>query len=103
MTHLFEHYRFTGDKKFLRDTALPIMEGIVEFFNCFLIERDGYLVTAPSLSPETSYITPDGIQEAISIGPTSDNQVCRSLRISQSSGIPKLYGLMKIPDSHRAL
>lgn len=75
MTHLFEHYRFTGNKSFLQETALPIMKGLVEFFNAFLIEKDGYLVTAPSLSPENSYVTPSNVTEAISIGPTSDNQV----------------------------
>lgn len=76
MTHLFEHYRFTGDQTFLKDQALPILTGIVEFYNDFLIEKDGYLLTAPSVSTENSYITPGGVQESIAIGPTADSYVC---------------------------
>lgn len=75
MTHLWEHYRFTGDVDFVLDTALPISEGIIEFFKAFLIEKDGFLVNAPTISPENNYVTPDGVEQAITAGPASDNQV----------------------------
>jgi len=52
-THLWEHYLFTGDRKFLRK-AYPIMKGSVDFFLDFLVEHPerGWLVTNPSTSPE---------------------------------------------------
>ncbi len=31
-THLWEHYLFTGDRQFLRDTAYPLMKGAALFF-----------------------------------------------------------------------
>lgn len=79
MTHLYEHWRFTGDMDFLANTALPILTGLVEFYNDFLIERDGYLVTAPSASTENNYVTPGGVNNAIAIGPTADNYVWKNL------------------------
>ncbi|KAJ5833381.1 hypothetical protein N7474_001692 [Penicillium riverlandense] len=79
MVQAFEHYRFTGDKGFLRYQVLPILTGLVEFFNDFLIEKDGYLVTAPSISPENSYLTPENVTGGMTFGPTSDNQILREI------------------------
>ena len=52
-THLWEHYEYTKDKKFLRN-ALPLMEGSVQFFLDFLVKDPSgkWLVTNPSTSPE---------------------------------------------------
>ncbi len=52
-THLWEHYLYTVDKKFLRN-FYPVMKGSVEFFLDFLVEHParGWLVTNPSTSPE---------------------------------------------------
>ncbi len=52
-THLWEHYLYTGDKKFLRE-FYPILKECVEFFLDFLVEHPeyGWLVTNPSTSPE---------------------------------------------------
>jgi len=52
-THLWEHYLFTRDKKFLAE-YYPIMKGSVEFFLDFLVPHPkyGWLVTNPSTSPE---------------------------------------------------
>ncbi len=52
-THLWEHYRYTGERNFLRE-YYPAMKGSVEFFLDFLTEhpRFGWLVTNPSTSPE---------------------------------------------------
>lgn len=94
MTHLFEHYRFTGNETFLREQALPILNGIVEFYNDFLIERDGYLVTAPSVSTENAYITSSGVEEAIAIGPTADSYVCFPCRHILPPVIPFPYSLL---------
>ena len=58
--HLMEHYRFTGDKAFLRDQAYPLMRGAAQFCLEWLIEDgEGHLVTAPSTSPENVFLWPE--------------------------------------------
>jgi alpha-L-fucosidase 2 len=58
-THLFEHYRFTGDRDFLRE-HYPVMKGSAEFFLDFLVPHPtrGWLVTNPSTSPENFPLAP---------------------------------------------
>lgn len=58
-THLWEHYTFTLDKDYLRH-VWPTLKGAAEFCLEWLIEHDGYLITAPATSPENSYKTEDG-------------------------------------------
>ena len=53
-SHLWEHYRYTLDREFLREKAFPLIRGAVEFYLGYLVPYDGYLVTAPSTSPESS-------------------------------------------------
>lgn len=52
-THLWDHYLYTGDKQFLKE-YYPVMKGSAEFFLDFLVKhpRSGWMVTAPSTSPE---------------------------------------------------
>ena len=58
--HLMERYRFTGDKKFLREQAYPLMKGAAEFCLDWLIEDEkGNLVTAPATSPENVFLWPE--------------------------------------------
>ncbi|MBQ8409460.1 MAG: glycoside hydrolase family 95 protein [Clostridia bacterium] len=55
--HLFDYYEFSLDKEFLRDTALPLMRSAAEFYLDMLTEdKDGYLVMAPSTSPENNFM-----------------------------------------------
>jgi len=53
VTHLWEHYLYTGDKEFL-GVYYPVMKGSAEFFLDFLVPHPkyGWLVTNPSTSPE---------------------------------------------------
>ena len=62
-THLWEHYRFTGDTSFLRE-YYPVMRGAAEFFLDFLVPhpRRGWLVTNPSTSPENFPLAPRNVQ-----------------------------------------
>jgi alpha-L-fucosidase 2 len=57
-THIWEHYAYTKDAVFLRETY-PLMEGSVQFFMDFLKPHPNgkWLVTNPSTSPENF---PDG-------------------------------------------
>ena len=78
---LWEHYLFTGDEKFLRDTAYPLMKGAAEFtFDWLIPDSSGnYLVTAPSLSPENVYYYDSNKVSGISIATTMDMSIIRDL------------------------
>ena len=78
--HLWTHYTFTKDKKFLQEKAYPLMKGAAEFCLDFLVEdKNGYLVTAPSFSPENSFIDDKGKEGAASIATTMDMSIIRDL------------------------
>ncbi len=70
--HLWEHWLFTGDKKFLARKAYPIMKEASLFFTEYLF-RDpitAKLISGPSNSPE---------QGGLVNGPTMDHQIIRAL------------------------
>ena len=69
--HLWEHYLFTGDKKFLA-RAYPVLKQASVFFMDYLVTdpKTGWLVTSPSFSPE---------EGTLCIGPTMDHQIIRAL------------------------
>ncbi len=71
-THLWEHYRFTQDREFLRKRAYPVMKEAALFFVDFLVEDPltGFLISGPSNSPE---------QGGLVMGPTMDHQIIRVL------------------------
>lgn len=75
-SHIGEHYAFTGDKAFLK-RMYPVLKGSVEFYLGWLIEdpKTGKLVSGPAVSPENTFIAPDGSQSQISMGPSHDQQV----------------------------
>jgi alpha-L-fucosidase 2 len=78
--HLWEHYLFTRDERFLR-SAYPIMKGAAEFYLDTLVAepRSGQLVTAPSISPENKFKLPDGRAAAVSFGATMEMTIVREL------------------------
>jgi alpha-L-fucosidase 2 len=78
--HLWEHYDYSRDKEFLK-WAYPIMKGSAEFFLDMLITdpKSGWLVTAPSNSPENTLKTSDGQVARVCMGPTMDMQILREL------------------------
>jgi alpha-L-fucosidase 2 len=74
--HLWDHYEYNCDKKFLAK-AYPVMKGAAQFFLDTLVEEPNHhwLVTCPSLSPENT--NPYGV--SICAGPTMDMQILRDL------------------------
>jgi len=72
--HLWWHYDFSRDKKFLAERAYPIIKAASLFFADFLIEDPrndkGWLISGPSNSPE---------QGGLVMGPTMDHQIIRNL------------------------
>lgn len=78
--HIWEHYRFTKDMGFLK-SYYPVLKGAAQFLQSILIKEPehGWLVTAPSNSPENTYIMPNGFKGQTAMGPTMDLQICREL------------------------
>lgn len=73
--HIFEHYEYTLDKEFLAD-KYHILREAAEFFTHYLIEdENGRLVTCPSVSPENTYLTENGIKGCLCSGPSMDSQI----------------------------
>jgi alpha-L-fucosidase 2 len=79
-SNLWAHYAFTNDKTYLKN-IYPVLKGSAAFYSSMLIKdpETGWLVTAPSSSPENSFYLPNGKTASICIGPTIDNQIIREL------------------------
>lgn len=88
--HLWEHYLYSSDKEYLAG-IYPALEGASRFFLSTMIREpeNGYLVTAPSSSPENAFWAPavstgdkDTVERtpvSICMGPTMDTQIVREL------------------------
>ncbi|MGJ8634331.1 MAG: glycoside hydrolase family 95 protein [Luteolibacter sp.] len=78
VTHLWEHYQFTQNKDFLENYAYPLMKGSAEFCLDWMIEDEkGKLITAPSTSPENTYLTDKGYKGHTLYGATADLAMIR--------------------------
>lgn len=75
-THIWDHYQFTRDKAAL-SRFYPVLKGAAEFCLAWLIEHDGYLMTAPATSPENHYLTSDGYDGCTLYGGTADMALIR--------------------------
>jgi alpha-L-fucosidase 2 len=84
LTHLWEHYLFTGDRAFL-ESSYPLFKGASEFFLDTLVvhPKYGWLVTSPSLSPEHGGVV---------AGPTMDMSILRDL-FAQTAEIAEILGV----------
>lgn len=78
--HLWEHYDFSRDRRFL-EWAYPIMKEAAQFCLDFLVPepKHGWLVTAPSHSPENAFRTPDGQVASLCYAPTADAEIIYDL------------------------
>jgi alpha-L-fucosidase 2 len=106
-THIWAHYEYTLDETFLAE-HFPILCESALFFCDFLVPKDGFLVTCPSVSPENTFILPNGEQGANTYGVTKDHQILRDL-FSQCLAaakvlhlIPAAMDTMTIPASIQA-
>ena len=79
-THIWQHYLYTDDKKFLADNY-DLLKGAADFLldylqpypkNGAIKQAEGWLVTAPTVSPEHG---PVGKQTTVTAGSTMDNQI----------------------------
>ncbi|MES2462094.1 MAG: glycoside hydrolase family 95 protein, partial [Armatimonadota bacterium] len=79
-THLWEHYLFTRDTKFLQDRAYPILRDCSRFILDYLYEQpDGTMVTGPGSSPELGFKLPDGYLGGAGLGVTMDMALAREI------------------------
>ena len=81
-THLWEHYQFTQDKKYLAEYAYPLLKGATQFLLDWVVtdKKTGYIVTSPSTSPENSFnVEGVGRRIATSYGATCDLAIIREL------------------------
>ncbi len=83
-THIWEHYLFTGDRRFLAEQGYPAMKGAAEFCADWLVEDgQGRLVTAAGNSPEIEfhYTEKSGTKRTagIHMAPTMDLAIVRHL------------------------
>lgn len=80
--HLWEHYLYTQDKEYLR-RIYPVLKGAARFFCSTTVKepRHGWLVTAPTSSPENAFYVPGDSVTPVSIcmGPTMDVQLLTEL------------------------
>ncbi len=75
--HLWEHYAFTQDKNYLA-SIYPTLKGAADNLLTNMIEepKNGWLVTAPSSSPENAFYMQGGSTPVyVCMGPTMDVQI----------------------------
>lgn len=77
-SHLWEHYLFSGDQQFLKMEVFPLLKGVVEFYQGWLVKNEqGYLLTPVGHSPEQNFVYEDNKQATFSPGPTMDMAIVR--------------------------
>ncbi len=73
--HVFTHYEYTLDKDFLME-KYHLLKEAAEFFTEYLTtDSEGRLVTSPSVSPENTYRTENGVEGCLCTGPSMDSQI----------------------------
>ncbi len=78
--HLWEHYRYSGERTFLERRAYPLMrDASVFLLDLMRPDEEGRLLTGPSVSPENGYIMADGTVGSLCMAPAMDRQIIREL------------------------
>ena len=78
--HAWQHFEFTQDTTFLRE-AYPLMKEAAQFFlDAMIVEPEhGWLVTAPTTSPENAFWLNDSTAVSVCMGSTMDVQIVSEL------------------------
>lgn len=96
--HLWEHYQFTLDKRFLQ-RVYPTMLEAMEFILDFLVEDEkGRLIISPTISPENEYRLPGGQTGVLCQGASMDHQIIRELYTAILSARKELTESGNIPE-----
>ena len=98
--HAWQHYQFTLDTTFLKE-VYPLMKEAALFFLDAMIEEPehGWLVTAPTTSPENAFWLNDSTAVSVCMGSTMDVQIVSELydAVCQSA---KVLGIDKAFSDH---
>lgn len=103
-THILDYFDYYRDTALLRK-HYPILREASLFFSDILIREPshGWLVTAPSNSPENAFRLPDGRVANTCMGPAMDGQIGRHLLLG-TARVANLLGVDgKLADSLRNL
>ena len=88
--HAWQHFEFTKDASFLKE-AYPLMKEAARFFLDAMIKEPehGWLVTAPTTSPENAFWLNDSTAVSVCMGSTMDVQIVSELydAVCQSASI----------------
>ena len=78
--HAWQHFEFTQDTNFLQETY-PLMKEAARFFLDAMIQEPehGWLVTAPTTSPENAFWLNDSTAVSVCMGSTMDVQIVSEL------------------------
>ncbi|UFH56427.1 glycosyl hydrolase family 95 catalytic domain-containing protein [Spirosoma sp. KNUC1025] len=78
--HLWEHYVYTLDKVYLAK-VFSLLQSASEFYLDWLVKDPvtGQYLSGPAVSPENTFVAPDGSKSQISMGPAHDHQVIYNL------------------------
>ena len=79
--HMWEHYRYTTDLDFLKNTAYEYIKACAVFFMEYMFEdENGRLLSGPSTSPENRYLFgEDKTAVDIAVSPTMDIEIISGL------------------------
>ena len=105
--HAWQHFEFTQDTTFLKE-AYPLMKEATLFFLDAMIEEPehGWLVTAPTTSPENAFWLNDSISVSVCMGSTMDVQIVSELydAVCQSAeilGVDEVFSdSLRVAKSH---
>ncbi|MGO4693479.1 glycoside hydrolase N-terminal domain-containing protein [Paenibacillus sp. 2TAB26] len=88
--HMWEHYEYGLNDAFL-EQIYPTLKESAQFFVDFLTEtEDGLLVLNPSVSPENTYLLPNGQSGTLCIGASMDSQILYELFTACAEAAKKL-------------
>ena len=96
----YDYYRYTGDRDYLRDHAVPWMKETVLFFEDYLVEdKNGYFEVIPSYSPEHGGTARNTTMDVAAIRMTLRNLIsaCRELGIEKENIVRWQAMLAKLP------
>lgn len=95
LNQVFEHYRYTNDQNLFEEMK-PCFKEVLQFYNDFLIEHKGNMVTCPTISPENTYID-KGEKACLTYMPTMDIGIlqeffanCREFGYDTPNNIPDI-------------
>ena len=82
--HMWEHYLYTNDLDFLKNTAYEYIRNCADFHMDTMFEgKDGVLLSGPSTSPENQYLVDDANGEKkpifMAVSPTMDVEIIGGL------------------------